>query len=214
MQFNSETQLKLLYQTGVRFSENNYQRFKMQDVITLMKKLPSPHKSMAQEFLILMKLVLSLSVTNAFSKRRFSALKKIKHEAEGCGSFFCKTFCIFTVLVKSLSREISYGKFCLERTLSYYQSPSKHLLAKLINRNARKRYKIFVMLPIKTQERRKIVPSQTDVVLVFLKIFILTLEIFLFLSFFFLELLLLILNRQMFAGYGCEVIFIRNKSSS
>lgn len=101
MQFNSETQLKLLYQTGVRFSENNYQRFKMQDVITLMKKLPSPHKSMAQEFLILMKPVLSLSVTNAFSKRRFSALKKIKHEAEGCGSFFCKTFCIFTVLVKS-----------------------------------------------------------------------------------------------------------------
>ena len=95
MQFNSETQLKLLYQTGVRFSENNYQRFKMQDVITLMKKLPSPHKSMAQEFLILMKLVLSLSVTNAFSKRRFSALKKIKHEAEGCGSFFLQDFLYF-----------------------------------------------------------------------------------------------------------------------
>lgn len=67
----------------------------MQDVVTLMKKLPSPHKSMAQEFLVFMKLVLSLSVTNAVSERRFSALKKIKYEAEGCGSFFLQDFLYF-----------------------------------------------------------------------------------------------------------------------
>ena len=42
----------------MKFGENNNKRFPIQDIIILMKKLPSPHKSMILEDLILMNVIL------------------------------------------------------------------------------------------------------------------------------------------------------------
>ena len=39
--FNLESKVQLLFQIGVKFGENNNQRFTIQYVITLMKKLKS-----------------------------------------------------------------------------------------------------------------------------------------------------------------------------
>ena len=76
--FNLESQLQLLHQIGLKFKEQNHKRFTIQDVITLMQKLPRAHKNMIPEVLTLMKLILVSPATNAVSERRFSALKRLK----------------------------------------------------------------------------------------------------------------------------------------
>ena len=75
--FNLESQLQLLHQIGLKFKEQNHKRFTIQDVITLMQKLPRAHKNMIPEVLTLMKLILVSPATNAVSERRFSALKRL-----------------------------------------------------------------------------------------------------------------------------------------
>ena len=76
--FNLESQLQLLHQIGLKFKEQNHKRFTIQDVITLMQKLPRAHKNMIPEVLTLMKLILVSPATNAVSERSFSALKRLK----------------------------------------------------------------------------------------------------------------------------------------
>ena len=76
--FNLELQLQLLHQIGLKFKEQNHKRFTIQDVITLMQKLPRAHKNMIPGVLTLMKLILVPLATNSVSQRSFSALKRIK----------------------------------------------------------------------------------------------------------------------------------------
>ena len=76
--FCLESQLQLLHQIGLKFKEQNHKRFTIQDVITLMQKLPRAHKNMIPEVLTLMKLILVSPATNAVSERSFSALKRLK----------------------------------------------------------------------------------------------------------------------------------------
>ena len=76
--FNLESQLQLLHQIGLKFKERNHKRLTIQDVYTLMQKLPRAHKNMILEALTLMKLILVLPATNAVSERSFSALKRLK----------------------------------------------------------------------------------------------------------------------------------------
>ena len=76
--FNLESQLQLQHQIGLKFKEQSHKRFTIQDVITLMQKLPRAHKNMIPEVLTLMKLILVSPATNAVSERSFSALKRLK----------------------------------------------------------------------------------------------------------------------------------------
>ena len=76
--FNLESQLHLLHQIGLKSKEQNRKRLTIQDVITLMQKLPRAHKNMIPEVVTLMKLILVSPATNAVSERRFSALKRLK----------------------------------------------------------------------------------------------------------------------------------------
>ena len=76
--FNLESQLQLLHHIGLKFKEQNHKRLTIQDVYTLMQKLPRAHKNMILEALTLMKLILVLPATNAVSEESFSALKRLK----------------------------------------------------------------------------------------------------------------------------------------
>ena len=76
--FYLESQLQLLHQIGLKFKEQNHKRFAIQDVITLLQKLPRARKNMVPEVLTLMKLILVSPATNAVSERRFSAIKRLK----------------------------------------------------------------------------------------------------------------------------------------
>ena len=75
--FNLESQLQLLHQIGLKFKEQNHKRFTIQDVITLMQKLPRAHKNLILEVLKFMKLILVSPATNAVSES-FSGIKRLK----------------------------------------------------------------------------------------------------------------------------------------
>ena len=66
--FNLESQLQLLHQIGLKFKEQNHKRFAIQDVITLLQKLPRARKNMIPEVLTVMKLILVSPATNAASE--------------------------------------------------------------------------------------------------------------------------------------------------
>ena len=65
-----------MHQICLKFKEDYHKGFTIQDVITLMQKLPSALKNMIPEVMILMKLILVSPVTNAVSERSFSILKR------------------------------------------------------------------------------------------------------------------------------------------
>ena len=76
--FNLESQLQLIHQIRLKFKEQNHKRFTVQNVITLMQKLPRAHNNMIPNVLTLMRLILVTPATNAVSERSFSALRRLK----------------------------------------------------------------------------------------------------------------------------------------